>query len=475
MYGHILKVKFAPQESLHPDVWKGANKRFKKIPHNKLEKRTLEAPKTKEQWETKISREQEKRERKKAELMKTMGYEYTLPEMKKPQEVLERKAAEEQKHIEAAPEMNDVPTREVPEDEVAVQEKPSRRDRKKKSKGAAGAPEAAAPESTSKLAPVETGERGGPILPDVPVPTAEPIKDITEPKDSSAKKREKKKDKARNGDAQIKSNVNNVDNAPVPAPSSAPAVEKIQPAPTLVPIEPTEPVIPVEDLLQPTEKTSKREKKKVKAKATKGSGVDSARVAASSPTPTPTSAPDSAAEAFLKSIEDDFLEPTSATIVLATEAGVPASPEKDIPKTRKKKTKIEDGTAGVVAQIEPTAPIPVSTTLTKSEMKSKKRKVNGGAELKYTDVEITKQIESTPGLVTSTSTTKPEKKSKKRKADPDTQYKNANAEVTKRTEPTAQPTKPSGTSTKSDEKSKRRKVEKGAQLKSILKESKKAK
>ncbi|RMZ75583.1 hypothetical protein DV737_g5224, partial [Chaetothyriales sp. CBS 132003] len=46
MFGHILKCKFAPAENLHPDVWKGANKKFRKIPHEKLERQKLEASKT---------------------------------------------------------------------------------------------------------------------------------------------------------------------------------------------------------------------------------------------------------------------------------------------------------------------------------------------------------------------------------------------------------------------------------------------
>ncbi|KAK1596056.1 uncharacterized protein LY79DRAFT_482384, partial [Colletotrichum navitas] len=32
LFGHILKVKTVPRDQLHEDVWKGANKRFKKIP-----------------------------------------------------------------------------------------------------------------------------------------------------------------------------------------------------------------------------------------------------------------------------------------------------------------------------------------------------------------------------------------------------------------------------------------------------------
>src|SRR4051795_10560276 len=53
MFGHILKCKYAPKESLHPALWKGANKRFRMVPFAMLEKKALEAPKTSQQWERK--------------------------------------------------------------------------------------------------------------------------------------------------------------------------------------------------------------------------------------------------------------------------------------------------------------------------------------------------------------------------------------------------------------------------------------
>ena len=91
MFGHILKVKYAPPETLHPDVWKGSNKRFRIIPHNKLEKRKLEEPKTVEKWNEKTAREQSKREATLAK-MKELGYEYELPVLKSATDVVEKRA-----------------------------------------------------------------------------------------------------------------------------------------------------------------------------------------------------------------------------------------------------------------------------------------------------------------------------------------------------------------------------------------------
>ena len=135
MFGHILKCKHAPQENLHPALWKGANKRFRKVPYTMLQKRALEAPKTAEQWETKNAKEQKKREQK-AEKMKELGYEMKLPKLKKPQEVLEQRKlqyAEQQKLLEAAEEVQDglvgaiEPPLGLPKDEVAI-----KADKKKK-------------------------------------------------------------------------------------------------------------------------------------------------------------------------------------------------------------------------------------------------------------------------------------------------------------------------------------------------------
>ncbi len=142
MFGHILKCKYAPQESLHPTLWKGANKRYKKVPHTMLERKALEAPKTKEQWAKKTAKEQRKRERK-AEEMKQIGYEMPLPKMKDAGDVLEQRklqASEQPKILEAPNEVPAAPTgviqppKGLPKDEVALkaEEKKSKKGKKTK-------------------------------------------------------------------------------------------------------------------------------------------------------------------------------------------------------------------------------------------------------------------------------------------------------------------------------------------------------
>lgn len=81
MYSHILKCKFVPQDQLHPEVWKGANRRFKKTPWNRIEKKRLEKGKTREQWTKRIEQEQKRRQAK-IDQLKALGYEIDLPQLK---------------------------------------------------------------------------------------------------------------------------------------------------------------------------------------------------------------------------------------------------------------------------------------------------------------------------------------------------------------------------------------------------------
>ncbi|CAG7928359.1 unnamed protein product [Penicillium olsonii] len=81
MYGHIVKCKYVPKEQLHPEVWRGANRRFKVTPWNRIEKKRLEKGKTRDQWAKRIESEQKKR-LSKAEKMKALGYEIDLPQLK---------------------------------------------------------------------------------------------------------------------------------------------------------------------------------------------------------------------------------------------------------------------------------------------------------------------------------------------------------------------------------------------------------
>ncbi|KAJ5368655.1 uncharacterized protein N7496_008415 [Penicillium cataractarum] len=101
MYSHILKCKFVPAEQLHPEVWKGANRRFKRTPWNQIERKRLLKGKTRDQWSKRIEDEQRKRQAK-ADKLKAFGYEIELPQLKAVEDVpIQVPEAEEPKAVEA--------------------------------------------------------------------------------------------------------------------------------------------------------------------------------------------------------------------------------------------------------------------------------------------------------------------------------------------------------------------------------------
>ncbi|KKA26937.1 hypothetical protein TD95_001055 [Thielaviopsis punctulata] len=102
LFGHILKCKVVSPDRLHADVWKGANKRYKKIPFNKMEGLSLQKPKTQSAWEKKIEKENQKR-LDQAKKLKALGYHFKPTVVKSaPEPVAAIEAVEEPKTVEAA-------------------------------------------------------------------------------------------------------------------------------------------------------------------------------------------------------------------------------------------------------------------------------------------------------------------------------------------------------------------------------------
>lgn len=92
MFGHILKCEVVAKEQLHESLWKGANKRFKVRPGNKIEKRKFDVGLGREQWAGRIE-EEEKRRTSKNEKTKEIGYEFEAIKLKGVDEVSVRDAA----------------------------------------------------------------------------------------------------------------------------------------------------------------------------------------------------------------------------------------------------------------------------------------------------------------------------------------------------------------------------------------------
>lgn len=81
LFGHILKCRIVPEAQIHEGLWKGANKRYRPIPQNKIQGKLLEAPKSRDEWTKKVEQEA-KRRQVKSQKLKSMGYEFELPVLK---------------------------------------------------------------------------------------------------------------------------------------------------------------------------------------------------------------------------------------------------------------------------------------------------------------------------------------------------------------------------------------------------------
>ncbi|KIV79089.1 hypothetical protein PV11_06675 [Exophiala sideris] len=213
LFGHILKCKYAEPGSLHPDVWKGADKKFRKIPHEKLEREKLAAPKTVEQWQKKVDKEQRKRELK-AEKLKSLGIDMPVSILASPADALQQRLAaeEETKQVEdaeSAPTGLIEPPEGLPKDEVAIKEsKKSKKDKKKKADAEPAAeaetvvdqetpaeakPKAAAKKDKKKKAGLESTEPATQTVDDVPAVEEVEVKAAGKVKKDKKEKKEKKK------------------------------------------------------------------------------------------------------------------------------------------------------------------------------------------------------------------------------------------------------------------------------------------
>lgn len=111
LFGRVLKVKVVPKSQIHDDLWKGANRRFKKIPWNKMAGNQLKKPLSESTWTQKISKEEQRRNER-AKKLQDMGYEFEVPKIKSVEEAEKEPAAlegaededEAPKAIEEAPE-----------------------------------------------------------------------------------------------------------------------------------------------------------------------------------------------------------------------------------------------------------------------------------------------------------------------------------------------------------------------------------
>lgn len=80
LFGHILKCKVVPQAHVHEKLWKGANRRFKKVPWGRMAGYELKRPATESTWNQRLSKEEKRRSTRAAKL-KAIGYDFEGPEL----------------------------------------------------------------------------------------------------------------------------------------------------------------------------------------------------------------------------------------------------------------------------------------------------------------------------------------------------------------------------------------------------------
>ena len=214
LYQHVMVCNVVDPATLHKDTWKGANKKFRKIPHDKIEREKLAAPKTVEEWEKKNEKEQKKRD-KMAKKLNTIGYDIPAVTLKDPQNAVEQGKSLKQKldasdkgiedgtadDVEEPAKAIEAPKETVVEaeskSEDADAEMSSKKSKKDKKKGKKAKEEVAEASVKSVEAPMENS------VEDVKVPDAVVNEDVDDTEKSSKKsKKDKKSKKAKEEDAE---------------------------------------------------------------------------------------------------------------------------------------------------------------------------------------------------------------------------------------------------------------------------------
>ena len=221
IFQHILKCQLVPKERLHADTFVGANKKFRKIPHEKIEREKLAAPKSVDIWQRKNSKEQRKRDKKARELKEAMGYDAPQVVLKDPTAAIEEakliaeteepvKQLENGSPVEPSDPVSAIEApKEVPEEtnttelsvevetngEAKVAEDLSKKAKKQKKKSKKSAPDAAIADG-AEASTIEAVSQ--PAIESTSEPAAQMVK-AAEDTASSKPKKDKKKNKKKGG------------------------------------------------------------------------------------------------------------------------------------------------------------------------------------------------------------------------------------------------------------------------------------
>jgi len=85
MFRHILKVRLVAREEVHEQLWRGADRRFRRVPWNRIE-RTRVARTDREGWGRRVEREEERR-KEKAGKVRGLGDVFEAPRVREVESV----------------------------------------------------------------------------------------------------------------------------------------------------------------------------------------------------------------------------------------------------------------------------------------------------------------------------------------------------------------------------------------------------
>lgn len=82
LFGHLLRCSVVTPDRIPANLFKGANRRFKAVPWNRMAGRKLGQPKPESEWADKISREIKRRTERAARLKSKLNYSFAPPNLK---------------------------------------------------------------------------------------------------------------------------------------------------------------------------------------------------------------------------------------------------------------------------------------------------------------------------------------------------------------------------------------------------------
>lgn len=197
LFGHILKVHLIPNDQVHPDLFKGANQRFKVDPRNKKAGLEMERGAVRSQWEKRVENENKRRASKAKQLKELFDYEFETPALKTVDSILAHTTVTKLKPAGSKKLLTDTPA-----EDIAADELPKGKKGKKGAKTQTETQPAEAVETAKVASPaqVKKGKKAAKATaPEESNGVAEEVSAVAEP----AADKKTKKDKKRKSDVAL--------------------------------------------------------------------------------------------------------------------------------------------------------------------------------------------------------------------------------------------------------------------------------